>query len=134
MDTIPIFPGRTEVTLITPQAAPELKSVTFTDGSTKSWTTAATPGKYRAIYSNVSKEELEQVKGFYADHRLPDFWRCLAPDIELENCYFPERHGFPKEKADANGGSVVELNFFVRYHAESSPTKKAAPPKKTGRA
>jgi hypothetical protein len=116
VDSLPIFPGRTEVDEITPGSAPESKSATFADGTTKTWTTAPTPGVYRVTYSNISDEELSQLKTFLAEHGVSKFWRCTAPNSKLEHCYFPEHERIFCKRSDADRSRWnANLRFFVRY-------------------
>jgi hypothetical protein len=127
VDTLPVFPGRTEFIKITPAGGPESKSASFADGSTKTWTTAASPGIYRAVYSNISDDEMRQLRIFRAEHGLPSFWSCSIGHLKLKNCYFPDglRIEFKHSATDVTRWNA-NVPFAARYVARPARPSRPA--------
>jgi hypothetical protein len=112
MGELPIFPGLTEIHEVRAPEAPRRKTLTFESGATQSWVEEpAKPGQYRAVYRQISDEQLQEVEQFFESHKSPQRWRCLLRQGTLENCYFLPHQTFPPPVKHADQGYTLEIDF-----------------------
>jgi hypothetical protein len=118
MNRLPMFPGTT-ISVIRPQEASGTKTVQFANGVTQSWQTSNRDGLYRATYTNISDDQVRQVRNFFHANKSPGLWQCVSCEqVVLENCYFSERQFFPVVIKPAAGGNIVDLDFNARYQEQ----------------
>jgi hypothetical protein len=115
MNRLPIFSGRTTISVVKAQEPSEMKSVQFANGTTQSWQTAPQDGTYRVLYTNISDDQLRQVREFFSANKSPGFWQCVTHEAILEKCYFSERQPFPGVIKHEKGGNIVDVVFGARY-------------------
>jgi hypothetical protein len=115
MDKLPVFAGRTQVRIIKPQEAPETTTLTTVNGNTQSWRTPGQPGRYRAVYTSISEEQLNQVREFFESNKSSERWQCSSPEGTLDNCFFTKGQPFPGAIQHATEGYILELVFQALY-------------------
>ena len=110
MGKLPVFAGRTQVVVMRPAEPPGVTTVTFADGGTQSRPTGAKPGWYRAVYTRISDDQLNQVREFFETHQSPERWQCEGI---MEPCYFSAAQAFPPAIKQTSEGYILELVFQV---------------------